>query len=159
MANGELQKLIGARIKRARESSGITQEDLARRLLKHKSYLSKVENGRANPTIGSLIAIAEALGIEVWELLRQEVAEDTVPGALKDLQNHLEDTGCKITAGELNFLKQLSIRGDPPKNREAYLLFWLLLRWVVGRNLPESFRLELSKTNGDLVGTFKIHME
>ncbi len=51
--------LIGARIKEARIKLDLTQEELAERVNKKRSYISRVENDCGNITIKSLRNIVE----------------------------------------------------------------------------------------------------
>ena len=53
---------VGAALRQARLEIGITQQELASRLNVSAPYLSSIENGRMNVTIGQLSAIANALG-------------------------------------------------------------------------------------------------
>lgn len=56
----ELQALrIGLKIRTEREKQCITQEELAKRVGKKRSYISKVENDGGNITIKSLYEIVE----------------------------------------------------------------------------------------------------
>lgn len=155
----ELLKHIGANIRKNRERLGLSQDDLAKKIdNKHKSFISNIENGRGNPTIDSLLAVAGPLGIEVWELLRPSLEDKAWP-ALEEFLQYIGSTGYKISPEENHFLTHLHINGSPPRDKETYLLFWLLLRWIADKNLPNFFKLEVSKVDGDIVGTFKVHME
>ncbi|HBG42425.1 MAG TPA: transcriptional regulator [Porphyromonadaceae bacterium] len=49
----------------ARKSEKMTQTELAERLGVHKSYISKVENGVVNPSVGFFYRIMNALGLQV----------------------------------------------------------------------------------------------
>ncbi|KAF1048099.1 helix-turn-helix domain-containing protein [Xylophilus sp.] len=61
--------LLGRRIKELRTLLGITQEELAERSSMFRTYLSRIESGRANPTLTALHVLAAALGVSVQELL------------------------------------------------------------------------------------------
>lgn len=60
-------KRVGASIRAARLSIGLTQAQVASRMGVSAPYVVAVEAGRANPTVGQLAAFAEAmlLGLEV----------------------------------------------------------------------------------------------
>jgi transcriptional regulator with XRE-family HTH domain len=47
----------------ARKGAGLTQVDLATRLNKPQSYISKIENGERRIDVVEFIAVARALGI------------------------------------------------------------------------------------------------
>ena len=53
-------KMVGQSIRRARQSLGLTQAELARRLDVNASYITNVEAGRVNLTVGQLGAFAKA---------------------------------------------------------------------------------------------------
>lgn len=69
------QEDVGARIKMFRKLRHITQAELAEKIHKSKSILSKYELGQANVDIETLFSIAEALEITAADLL------DVVPSA------------------------------------------------------------------------------
>lgn len=60
---------IGNRIREARLARGLTLQGIAELSGVSPSMLSLVERGRASPSIGSLIVIANALGVTMSELL------------------------------------------------------------------------------------------
>ncbi len=62
--------VAGDAIKRARLDAGLTQAQLAARLNASPPYISNLENGRANVTVGQLWAIASALDYELHLELR-----------------------------------------------------------------------------------------
>ncbi|HRA23533.1 MAG TPA: XRE family transcriptional regulator, partial [Usitatibacteraceae bacterium] len=65
----ELEKLVGSRIAEARARAGITLDRLAALTGFSKGYLSKIENSRKVPPIGSLARIAAALKTDITDLL------------------------------------------------------------------------------------------
>jgi transcriptional regulator with XRE-family HTH domain len=58
-------RIAGRAIREVRHEVGVTQAELARRMGTTAAYISALETGRANSTIGHLWAIAEALGVEL----------------------------------------------------------------------------------------------
>jgi transcriptional regulator with XRE-family HTH domain len=64
----EAKKLIGLRIKSLRRSEGLSQEELAERMGISSKYLSSIERGKENPTLDTLIRLANALKIEPSEI-------------------------------------------------------------------------------------------
>lgn len=66
-----LEKL-GAKIKRERQSRGITQEKLAEMVDISLNFMSLIENGR-NMSVETLVKIAQALGVSVDYLLNDTI--------------------------------------------------------------------------------------
>lgn len=64
----EAKKLIGLRIKNLRRSEGLSQEELAERMGISSKYLSSIERGKENPTLDTVIKLANALKIELSEI-------------------------------------------------------------------------------------------
>lgn len=62
---------LGARLKAARGSTGLSLRGLAQRTGFSASFLSQVELGQASPSLGSLESIAQALGVSLAELLSE----------------------------------------------------------------------------------------
>jgi Zn-dependent peptidase ImmA (M78 family)/DNA-binding XRE family transcriptional regulator len=56
---------IGARIKRAREQQGLTQGELGERVGKTQTAISYWEAGRRSPDVDDIVAVADALDVEV----------------------------------------------------------------------------------------------
>src|SRR3954452_7488758 len=62
---------LAANVRRLRIARHLSLSELARATGIGKATLSSIENGRANPTVGTLAAVAEALRVPVAELLAQ----------------------------------------------------------------------------------------
>ena len=58
-------KQIGAIIRRARRSIGLTQTDLGKRIGLRQATISKLENGGAATQLGTLFDALTALGLEI----------------------------------------------------------------------------------------------
>lgn len=63
---------IGLRIKELREEKNISQQDLAAACNFEKSNMSRIEAGRTNLTIGTLLKIAEKLKVRLVNLVDVE---------------------------------------------------------------------------------------
>lgn len=66
---GELQRRVGANVRRHRLDRGLSQEALADVLGVHRTFMGAVERGERNLTLQTLERIAERLGVEPVELL------------------------------------------------------------------------------------------
>lgn len=58
----DMRRLVGRNVKRLRLARGWTQEQLSEASGFTQQYLSDLERGRRNPTIVSLLELAQALG-------------------------------------------------------------------------------------------------
>jgi transcriptional regulator with XRE-family HTH domain len=63
-------------VRELRNASGMTQEDLSERCGLFRTYMSRIETGRANPTLTMVQALANSLGVPVVALF-EEVAPAT----------------------------------------------------------------------------------
>jgi len=59
---------LGNAIKQLRKEQKLSQEDLANKVNVDKGNISRYESGKQSPEFEKISAIAEALGVEVWEL-------------------------------------------------------------------------------------------
>jgi transcriptional regulator with XRE-family HTH domain len=62
-------EVLGAKIKRLRQEAGITQVVLSQRTGLFRTHLSRIECGIANPTLGAIVSIANALNVDPQALL------------------------------------------------------------------------------------------
>jgi transcriptional regulator with XRE-family HTH domain len=65
----QLKRKIGQRIVELRNQKGWTQSDLARASNKDRQAIEKLENGKVNPTLYSLLEIAKALEVPLKKLV------------------------------------------------------------------------------------------
>jgi transcriptional regulator with XRE-family HTH domain len=66
-------KAFGAVLRTVRTGAGFSQEDLAEGADIDRTYPSLLERGLRQPTLGKLIAIANALGVEAATLVTRTV--------------------------------------------------------------------------------------
>jgi transcriptional regulator with XRE-family HTH domain len=65
---------VAAEVREIRHARHLSQRQLAARMQVPRTYISKIENGKAIPTLGSLERLAAALQVEVGKLVRDERA-------------------------------------------------------------------------------------
>ena len=65
----QIYKIIGKNIQRARKNKGWSQEKFAEKLNVTWSYVSKIESGVLNISIGKLIDFAKVLKVDLQEIL------------------------------------------------------------------------------------------
>ena len=61
---------VAAQVREMRRARHLSQRQLAGRMQVPRTYISKIENGKAIPTLGSLERLAAALEVEVGKLVR-----------------------------------------------------------------------------------------
>ncbi len=67
----DIRKVIAANVRAFRQEHVWSQEELADRAGVHRTYISQVERAVTNPTATVITKIANALGVEPFELLRK----------------------------------------------------------------------------------------
>jgi transcriptional regulator with XRE-family HTH domain len=61
---------VAGQVREIRRARHLSQRQLAGRMQVPRTYISKIENGKAIPTLGSLERLANALEVEVSALVR-----------------------------------------------------------------------------------------
>ncbi len=74
---------IGANIRRARTRRHLTQDDLAQAVHTTRQTISNYETGRSRPDVETLQRLADALGVELTELLDGAPSADARRAALR----------------------------------------------------------------------------
>ena len=64
------KQLIGIRIKKIRNSKELTQEKLAELVGINSKYLSSIERGKENPTLNTVLKLAESLNVNPNEIFQ-----------------------------------------------------------------------------------------
>lgn len=77
-----IAKHLGVCIRTLRQQTGLSQVEFGERCGFYQTYLSRIENGKANPTINALEVVANALGMTVFDLF-DLVREQSPAKALK----------------------------------------------------------------------------
>ena len=89
MDEAGLRSLLSSNIKRFRHRKGLSQAKLAEKMTISTNYLSDIETGRGWVSPFSLMKLANALEIEVFELFKPQ---ETVPKDVLNMVNKcLED--------------------------------------------------------------------
>ncbi len=99
----DLVENYGRLIKKARESEGMTQEELAAKLMIKTTLLSKIEREEITPDIRLARKIEKVLNIKLLEKLQP--AEATTED--KDEEGRKKKSGYGITLGDLIKLKKM----------------------------------------------------
>jgi transcriptional regulator with XRE-family HTH domain len=66
-----INRIVGLQIRKYRLQAGMTQVVLAEKCGIYQTYLSRIENGTANPSVFLLNALATALDVELSTLIHK----------------------------------------------------------------------------------------
>jgi len=87
---------VATQVKEIRRARHLSQRQLAGRMQVPRTYISKIENGKAIPTLGSLERLAAALDVDICQLVRdgrsqreEETAEIFADPFLAELAQYL----------------------------------------------------------------------
>lgn len=69
-ASAEAGLQVAAQVREIRRARHLSQRQLASRMQVPRTYISKIENGKAMPTLSSLDRLARALKVDIAALLR-----------------------------------------------------------------------------------------
>jgi transcriptional regulator with XRE-family HTH domain len=62
--------VFGERLKERRKALGLTQAQLFEQTGITTAYISFIERGRGNPTLDMMVKLADAVELEVWDMIR-----------------------------------------------------------------------------------------
>jgi transcriptional regulator with XRE-family HTH domain len=71
--------MVGARVRTLRSRQGLTLKDVADRTGVSVSMLSMLERGVATASVGTLVSVASALGVHMYDLFDHPSGEDVSP--------------------------------------------------------------------------------
>ena len=85
-ASAEAAQQVAGQVREIRRARHLSQRQLAGRMEVPRTYISKIENGKAIPTLGSLERLAAALEVDVCQLVRDSRSrrEEEVAAILAD---------------------------------------------------------------------------
>lgn len=63
-----LNQSFGLCVRALRQKRGLTQVEFSEKCGFYQTYLSRIENGQANPTLNAMEVIAVALGLTIYQL-------------------------------------------------------------------------------------------
>jgi transcriptional regulator with XRE-family HTH domain len=69
LGDAELRVRLGAEVARLRKARGLSQVELARMVNLDSNTISRIERGRKGSSDKTRVALAEALQVELYELL------------------------------------------------------------------------------------------
>ncbi len=120
MADGIAQpgrQVVTDQIRVVRRQRKLTLEQLARATGLHKGYLSRIERGRI-PSIGALLKIADALGVQVSQLFGEQVDPSAITVVRREDRKSFAGTG----EGQGHSYESLLL-GNDQCGMEAFIIY------------------------------------
>ncbi len=68
----DIRTLFGSRLRKLRNDQGLSQKSLADQMGVSRTYISKIENGRQNPTLEKIYNISTCLNVSIHCLFQFE---------------------------------------------------------------------------------------
>ncbi|AWH96427.1 helix-turn-helix domain-containing protein [Dietzia psychralcaliphila] len=109
----ELGARIGAAIKRERTAGGLSVSELARRSGVSKATVSQLESGGGNPSVETLWALGDALGVPFARLVDEDAEPVTLIRAA---------AAPHIRSASANYVAALLSASPPNARRDVYLV-------------------------------------
>ncbi|HEY3382586.1 MAG TPA: helix-turn-helix transcriptional regulator [Vicinamibacterales bacterium] len=132
---------LAERIRRMRESGGLTLDEVARRAKISKTYLWELEKDTAaeiKPSVDVLLRIAAALGATLADLLALPTASVNegaveVPSSLREFQGRMKKLGTPLSDRDIRDLAVMKFRGGQPQTADEWHQLYLTLTATTGR--------------------------
>jgi transcriptional regulator with XRE-family HTH domain len=84
------QRALALGMRRVRKRLGLTQAELAEAADLHEQFVSQLERGARSATLETIDAVAGALGVTPWELLRAGTDEQPPASSARRVQQLVE---------------------------------------------------------------------
>ncbi len=98
----EFLKKLGRRIRKIRKASRLSMETLAYKCGIHPTYVGEIERATVNPSVLSVVKIANALNVPICEVIKVEEKKD------EDIVNEILGHLGKINKKELRFISAVA---------------------------------------------------
>jgi XRE family aerobic/anaerobic benzoate catabolism transcriptional regulator len=147
-AEAALLARIGERVRQARASRGMTRKLLARHSQVSERYLAQLESGAANPSVGVLSKIGEALGMPITELLEPRTPETVELGLIVQLLKRLP----AHALGPVRARLTEALGRDDHARRERIALVGLrgAGKTTLGRRLADALGVPFTELDGEV---------
>ncbi|MFL0800729.1 MAG: helix-turn-helix transcriptional regulator [Agarilytica sp.] len=103
---------IASRLRSAREMSGLSQGQAAKRLGMHRPTISEIEAGRRNVKSDELTLFANLYGVEITWLTEGKVNEDKIDQSILAAARELSSMKDEDIETLINTIKMIKSSGD-----------------------------------------------
>ncbi len=93
MEKNTVQELLGRRIRNLRKAKNLTKEELATKCDLHLDFIEAIEKAEGDPSLGDLAKISEVLGVEIFDLFRNEQEEKFPAMIRRDIIEIIDEMG------------------------------------------------------------------
>jgi transcriptional regulator with XRE-family HTH domain len=83
--------LLGVRLRAARQASGMSLRELARRLGVSPSFVSQIENGKSQPSVATLYSLSQQLDFSIDALFHESTPAGDLDAAVGDGPSRMTD--------------------------------------------------------------------
>lgn len=108
----EFDRALGARIRQARESAGVKQEQLGRAVGLSRTSITNIEQGRQGVQAYLLARIGHALGREVEALFPRSESAPSIPDKVRELEPSMRAGPDKVVAWVKRVMKSPALKDD-----------------------------------------------
>ena len=108
----DVLKIVGLRLKEARQRNKLTQKDLAEKAGLKQSYVFELESGRTNISLRTLAKMADVLELDVRDLLPEGKSSTPSPATFAMLCGVLENLTAILQEREQEAAKRQALDED-----------------------------------------------
>lgn len=101
------EKFIAERISQLRNQKKVSARDMSLSLGQSESYINKIENGWAMPSIAGMLYICEYFGITPAEFFSQEIEAPKLTKELLTMINNLSQEKIRVLIELLSFFQKI----------------------------------------------------
>ena len=114
---------LGQRVRMYREARKLSLSDLTKTSGVSRSYLYQVENDASSPTEEKLVALANALGVTVTDLMGVDEDAQHIPESLAVFA-----TQSGLLPSDVSMLARIHYRGQQPTTAEGWRALYSVIK-------------------------------
>ncbi|WP_324717994.1 helix-turn-helix transcriptional regulator [Carboxydochorda subterranea] len=103
------QQELGRYLRALRRQQNLTQEQLAEKAGIHPTFISRIEGGRAMPSLDVLTRLAGALGVSAADVLRATLQPGQRSGQAEDLRAEIHELLAAATPQQVRLVRDFVV--------------------------------------------------